>query len=80
MLIFRVHRRHKLDHNWWSFDTQNHQKEQTEEQTNYRYGLIIRVTGETPPNGDYWINEIWDLLLVVNIIRVTGKTPQNGLI
>jgi hypothetical protein len=26
-----------LDHNWWSFDTQNHQKEQTEEQTNYRF-------------------------------------------
>ena len=50
MLIFK--RRHKLDHNWWSFDqkTENHRiLEQTEsEETKLRYETlkIIRVTGK----------------------------------
>ena len=53
MLIFK--RRHKLDHNWWSFDTEtpkeNRILEQTEsEETKLRYETlkITRVTGKTP--------------------------------
>ena len=48
MLIFK--RRHKLDHNWWSFDqkTENHRiLEQTEsEETKLRYETLLntRVT------------------------------------
>ena len=53
MLIFK--RRHKLDHNWWSFDAETPKEnyrilEQTEsEETKLRYEtlLITRVTGKT---------------------------------